>query len=338
MAADALTSERVDVDLHDAIEACYERGWTDGLPVVPPTEDRVAAFLEAAGNQPADVLGVVETRGRVITAEKAAINAVMAGCLPEYMPVINAVIRAMTTPEFNWHGSIASTGGSAQLIVVGGPIAKELGVNHGVNLFGPGFRPNATIGRAVRLIIMNVTGGTPGLLDRSTFGFGGKYSFVIAEDEEASPWEPLHVQRGLDPGESAITVYAAHSPTQFIDHSSNTPEGLIASAADAMRPTGANHNEFVVVWSPEHILRFRQAGWTKRQAMEALFHEAHGSVKEIKARARGEDVDLRPIVSSPDGVIMLVGGGNAGGFSIVVSPWGAGYMSQSVTQAVERPS
>ena len=225
MAADALTSERVDVDLNDAIEACYERGWTDGLPVVPPTEDRVAAFLEAAGNQPTDVLGVVETRGRVITAEKAAINAVMAGCLPEYMPVVNAVIRAMTTPEFNWHGSIASTGGSAQLIVVGGPIAEELGVNHGVNLFGPGFRPNATIGRAVRLIIMNVTGGTPGLLDRSTFGFGGKYSFVIAEDEEASPWEPLHVQRGLDPAESAITVYAAHSPTQFIDHSSNTPGG-----------------------------------------------------------------------------------------------------------------
>ena len=150
MAADALTSERVDVDLNDAIEACYERGWTDGLPVVPPTEERVAAFLEAAGNQPADVLGVVETRGRVITAEKAAINAVMAGCLPEYMPVVNAIVRAMTTAEFNWHGSIASTGGSAQFVVVGGPIAKELGVNHGVNLFGPGFRPNATIGRAVR--------------------------------------------------------------------------------------------------------------------------------------------------------------------------------------------
>ena len=336
MAADTLTSDRVDVDITDAIEACYDRGWTDGLPVVPATEERVVEFLEAAGNQPADVVGVVETRGRVITAEKVAINAVMAGCRPEYMPVVKAIVQAMTAAEFNWHGSIASTGGSAQLVVVSGPIAKELGVNHGVNVFGPGFRPNATIGRAVRLIIMNVTGGVPGLFDRSTFGFGGKYSFVIAEDEEASPWEPLHVQRGLKPTESAITVFAVHSPTQFTDHSSNTPEGLIASAADAMRYTGPNHGEFVVVWSPEHILRFRQAGWTKRRAMEALFKEAHGSVAELRGKVRGEDVDLRPIVSSADGITMLVAGGDAGGFSVVISPWAGGLLSKSVTHPIVR--
>ncbi len=337
MSAQTLTSDRVevDLDLSQAIEACYERGWTDGLPVVPASEARVLEFLEVSGDQPADVIGVVETRGRVITAEKIAINAVMAGCLPEYMPVVKAIVQAMTTNDFNWHGSIASTGGSAQLVVVSGPIARALGVNHGVNLFGPGFRPNATIGRAVRLIIMNVTGGVPGLLDRSTFGFGGKYSFVIAEDEEASPWEPLHVQRGLKPEESAITVFAVHSPTQFIDHSSNTPEGLIASAADAMRYTGPNHAEFVVVWSPEHILRFKQAGWTKRQAMEALFHAAHGSVAELRVRVRGDDSELRPIVSTPDGITMLVAGGDAGGFSVVISPWGAAYMSRSVCQTIE---
>ena len=164
-----LTSDRVDVaDAANVTEFYYEKGWTDGLPVVPATEERVRQFLSAAGRAPSDVIGVVPTRGRVITAEKVAINAVMAGCRPEYMPVLVAVIEAMCEPDFNYHGSQASTGSSAQLIVVSGPIAKELDINSGVNVFGPGVRANSTIGRAVRLINMNVTGGTPGILDKST--------------------------------------------------------------------------------------------------------------------------------------------------------------------------
>ena len=343
MQQESLTSERVEIDPADAIEFYYEKGWTDGLPVVPASEERVRLFLDQARMPPSEVVGVVETRGRVITAEKIAINAVMAGCRPEYMPVVVAVVRAMLEPEFNWHGSLASTGGSAQFIVVNGPIADQLHINAGVNVFGPGFRANATIGRAIRLIIMNVTGGIPGVLDKSTFGHGGKYSFCIAENMAASPWEPLHVQRGLQPQDSAVTVFAVHPPFQFHDHSSNTPEGLIASAADAMRPCGPNLGEFIVVWSPEHVMRFRQAGWTKRQAMEALYREATGTVAQLRRKGRGssegldgaDDSDLKPVVTSPDGIAMVVAGGDAGGFSCVISPWGGGHISKSVTKRIE---
>ena len=329
MPQEALASDHVDVDVADAIETYFERGWTDGLPVVPATEGRVHAFLDAASLQPSDVLGVVETRGRVITAEKVAINAVMAGCKPEYMPVVVAVVEAMVEPEFNWHGSLASTGGSAQLIVVNGPIRQALGVNSGVNVFGPGFRANATIGRAIRLIIMNVTGGIPGVLDKSTFGHGGKYSFCIGEHEEASPWEPLHVQRGLSPGDSAVTVFAVHPPFQFHDHASNTPEGLLESAALAMSGCGHSFGEFVVVWSPEHVLRFRQAGWSKRQSMDHLHRTARGSLADLRRRGRhfedqaGAGADERPVVSTADGIAMIVAGGDAGGFSCVIPPWEA---------------
>ncbi|MEE9285205.1 MAG: hypothetical protein V3V35_05685 [Dehalococcoidia bacterium] len=326
MAQEALASERAEITAADAIEFYYEKGWTDGLPVVPATEDRVREFLAHAGKQPSDVIGVVPTRGRVITAEKVAINAVMAGCRPEYMPVVVAVIEAMTEPEFNYHGSLASTGGSAQLIVVNGPIARELEINGGVNVFGPGCRANATIGRAVRLIIMNVTGGIPGDLDKSTFGHGGKYSFCIAENEEASPWEPLHVQRGFRLDESAVTVFAVQSPLQFMDHASNTPEGLLDSAARAMSVMGANLGEMVVVWSPEHIGHFRNAGWTKRQAMEHLAQSA-----EALGGAGGE---RRPVVAGPDALSMIVAGGDAGGFSCIIPPWGGGRISKSVTKPV----
>ncbi|MCH8191923.1 MAG: hypothetical protein IIC80_11305 [Chloroflexi bacterium] len=326
MAQEALASERADVSGADAIEFYYEKGWTDGLPVVPATEERVREFLAHAGKNPSDVIGVVPTRGRVITAEKVAINAVLAGCRPEYMPVVVAVIEAMTEPEFNYHGSLASTGGSAQFIVVNGPIAGELDINCGVNAFGPGWRANATIGRAIRLIIINVTGGIPGDLDKSTFGHGGKYSFCIAEHEEASPWEPLHVQRGLRPNESAVTVFAVHPPFQFHDSTSNTPEGLLASAARSMALYGPNLAEIVIVWSPEHIGAFRNAGWTKRQAME---HLAEHAVTAVDA---GQEP--RPVVSAADDISMLVAGGDAGAFSIIIPPWGGGRISKAVTKPI----
>jgi len=336
MQREALASTTVDIAIGDAIEHYFEQGWTDGLPVVPATEERVHEFLAACRKRPSDVIGVVPTRGRAITAEKVAINAVMAGCKPEYMPVVVAIVEAMTEPEFNYHGSLASTGGSAQLIVVSGPVADAIGVHGGVNAFGPGFRANATIGRAIRLIIINVTTGTPGLLDRSTLGHGGKYSFCFAENMEASPWEPLHVQRGFSPDESAVTVVAVEAPHQISDHISNTPEGLLDSMAHQMSVHPPGYGEFVIVIAPEHALAFRNAGWSKRQAMEYLFSKAISSTGRPthEPLPPGVTPELRPVMKSVDGIIMLVAGGDAGGFSALVPTWGSGNLSQSVTRRV----
>jgi hypothetical protein len=343
MQQERLTSERIDVaGLADAIEFYYEKGWTDGLPVIPATEERVREFLSHARRAPSDVIGVVPTRGRVITAEKVAINAVMAGCRPEYMPVLVAVIEAMCEPDFNYHGSQASTGSSAQLIVVSGPIAKELDINSGVNVFGPGVRANSTIGRAVRLINMNVTGGTPGILDKSTLGQGGKYSMCMAENEEASPWEPLHVQRGWSLNDNAVTVFAVFSPMQFSDGASNTPERLLDNMAYTMKGMRPGMGEFVIVLSPEHIRIFRNAEWSKRQAMEYLHNQASVSTEHLKRNGKmegevapGDATDMHHIVETPEGIVFLVAGGDAGGFSSLISRWGGGGGSSlSITKPI----
>ena len=342
MQQEPLASDRIEVeDSPAAIEYYYQRGWTDGLPVVPATEERVREFLEAAGRAPSDVIGVVPTRGRVITAEKIAINAVMAGCKPEYMPVLVAIIEAMCEPDFNFHGSLASTGSSAQLIVINGPIAKELEVNSGVNVFGPGFRPNSTIGRTVRLINMNVCGGTPGILDKSTLGQGGKYSMTIAENEEASPWETLSVQRGYTPNDNTVTVFAVFSPTQFSDGASNSPERLLDNVAYTMNGFRPGQGEFVIVLSPEHARIFRNGEWTKQQAMDYLHSRASVSTEHLKLNGMregdvqpGDDSEMNPIVSTNDGIVFLVAGGEAGGFSSLISRWGGGSSSKSITKPI----
>jgi hypothetical protein len=187
----------------DANELFQRNGWTDGLPIVPPTEDGVRRFLAAAALAPDDVVGVEPVRRRRITAEKVAIAAIMAGCLPPYLPVVVACVRAMCEPEFGLHGATASTGGSAPFIVVNGPIRRAIGMNATHNVLANGGRANATIGRAIRLLIINVLGGVPGQLDRSTLGHPGKFTFCIAEDEEGSPWMPLAAERGVPAGAAA---------------------------------------------------------------------------------------------------------------------------------------
>jgi hypothetical protein len=202
MANDAVLASAVHevADAFEANELFQRNGWTDGLPIVPPTEAGVRAFLHAAHLEAGHVLGVEPVRRRRITAEKVAIAAVMAGCLPEYMPVATAVIRAMCEPQFGLHGCTASTGGSAPMIIVNGPVRTEIGMNATHNAFANASRANATIGRTVRLFLLNVLGGHPGQLDRSTLGHPGKFTFCIAEDEEDSPWLPLSVERGIPAG------------------------------------------------------------------------------------------------------------------------------------------
>jgi len=309
-------------------EFFFEKGWTDGLPVVPPTPERVSEFLQASGNKPSDVITIIPTRNRAITAEKVAINSVMAGCLPSHMPVVIAILQAMAEPAYLFHASITSTGGSAQFVVVNGPIRHELKMNSGVNVFGPGNRANSTIGRAIRLVIINVTGAVPGVLDKSTQGHAGKYSFCIAEDEENSPWEPLNVEWGM--GEfSTVTVHAAESPHGIQNHDSGEPEELLTCIAREMASVGGfSLGQSAVVLAPEHAHIIAKGGFTKREIKEFLYEHAFHSKADLKrwGKIRGEvlEDDETSLVSrgmGPDDILLVVAGGAAGGHSAFIPSW-----------------
>ena len=268
MTVRSLTSKRLEfASADEAIESYLERGWTDGLPVVPPTPVRVGDFLEYSGRPPSEIIGAEPTKGRVITAEKVAINAVMAGCLPEYGPVVLAAVEALCEPSFNLHAITVSTAGAAVLVAVNGPAASETGLNSGVSLFGPGHRANAAIGRAVRLVISNVTGAAPGVLDKATLGHAGKYTWCIAEAEETSPWEPLHVERGLPADQGAVTVFAGLSPIQVSNGESDWPEEILDSFTDAMFAAGPEQAEIVVVLSPNPARKGRGTTLTQAHAI-----------------------------------------------------------------------
>jgi hypothetical protein len=315
-----LKSQRYEVEsLQDAIELCYRRGWTDGLPVIPPTEERVMEFLNYCGHDPEDIIGLVPERGRAITAEKVAINAIMAGCLPAYSPVVVAAVDAVTQPQFTLHGSQNSTGGSAMMVIVNGSAVQELKFGTGINALAPVNRANATVGRALRLVIMNVCGGRPGIFDKSTLGWPGDYTFCIAENEHCVDWLPLHVERGMPPDVSAVTVFAAESPHQLYDNGLHEPEPLLDRIALKLDQAGAPApwtGCFALVMCPEHARVVAGAGWSKRQAREYLASKVSG-------------------IESPDDILLIVAGGEAGGFSAVVPPWAPGKRSsQPVTRAV----
>lgn len=258
----------------EAIETYFENGWSDGLPVVPPTPEAVSAMLDGANLAPDAILGIEPVKGAVITAEKVAINAVMAGCKPEYMPVVSAAIDTVTQPEFNLHGITVSTMGASIMLVVNGPIIDELGINSKTSAFGPGHRANATIGRAIRLIVMNVLGtrSNDGL-DKATLGHPGKYSWCVAENEDTLPsnWEPMHVTRGIEAGESAVTVFPGLSATQFGEHEANSPQGILDAYAQRLYLLGPNVSEVALIVCPEHAAYFDSAGWKKEQIGKYLF-------------------------------------------------------------------
>jgi hypothetical protein len=326
----------------EAIEACFERGWTDGLPVVPATAVRVQQFLAAAGRKPDEVLFREPTRRRTVTVEKVAVNAVLAGCRAEYMPVILAALEAMADPAYNLHGAITSTGGSAPLVVVNGPVARALGINAGVNLFGPGWRPNATIGRALRLVILNCLGAQPGVLDRSTQGHPGKYTFCVAELEEESPWEPLHVERGFPPDASAVTVFAAEGPHNVLTHYGHDAEAILVTLADAMAGLGSfSPGQSFLVLAPEHVRILARDGWTKPKLREALYARARRTLAELKRAgkvpgpiASGDDARLVHRGEGPQDIFIVVGGGGAGGHSAFIPSWSRHRNSLAVTRPV----
>jgi hypothetical protein len=342
----ALSSERHRVaDLAEAIELCDAKGWTDGLPVVPPTPDRVRAMLSAARLDPDHQVAYIAHRAVSVTAEKVAINAVMAGCRPEYMPVVVAAVEGIGDPRWSYHGPGTSTAGAGVLLIVNGPVARELDVNAGDNLFGPGWRSNLTIGRAVRLVMRNVCGSRPGTLDRGTLGHPGKLSYVIAENEAESPWTPLHVVRGFRPEQSAVTVMAAEGPHQFYNQLSNTAEGILTTLADNMRISGnvMGQPNYAVVLAGEHMRTIAGDGWTKAMIREFLFAHTQNTHAHLKRTNRlagrveaGDDTRLRPLVESPDDILVVAAGGRAGAFSCYIPGWGGKRSSLAVTKEVKR--
>jgi hypothetical protein len=331
-------------DALEANERFQREGLTDGLPIVPPTADAVRAFLAYAALRPADVLGTEPVRRRRISAEKVAIAAVMAGCRPEYMPVVVALVRAVAEPEFGLHGCTASTGGSAPFVVVNGPIRARLGMHATHNALANGSRANATIGRTLRLLILNVLGGVPGQLDRSTLGHPGKFTFCVAEDEEDSPWLPLAAERGLPPGASAVTVMAAASPHVVMNEWTHDPRELLDTYAAAIRANMLTYSiwpgNYALVIARQQRDTLKAAGWSKRNVRDYVFETARVVRREWRTAgkaavaARRDEDQVHAALRTPDDLLVVAAGGPAGGFGAVVPPW-YGTKSLAVTKRVE---
>ncbi|MCI0545807.1 MAG: hypothetical protein L0027_00810 [Candidatus Rokubacteria bacterium] len=330
-------------DLAHAIEVCFEKGWSDGLPVVPPTEAAVQAMLDAAGLAPDRQVAFITNRQVAVSAEKVAINAVMAGCRPEYMPVVIAAVEAIGDPRWGYHGPATSTGGAGVLVIVNGPLARSLDFNSGDNLFGPGWRANATVGRALRLVMRNAIGTLPGKLDRGTLGHPGKYSYVIAENEAESPWPALHVERGFTPEESTVTVMAAEAPHQFYNQLSSTAAGILTTLCDDMRISGnvTGQPQYCLVLAGEHMRTIAADGWSKADIKKFVFEHTQNTVAHLKRTERlsgavrpEDETALRPVLGSPEDLLVVAAGGRAGAFSAYIPGWSSRKSSESVTKLI----
>ena len=335
----------------DLVEWYDEQGWTDGLPVVPPTPEKIEATVEALGGSPEQVDARVPPRGGDLTRQVLAVNAVMAGCRATYAPLIRAALVAMCGPHFNLNGVQATTHVAAPLVVVNGPVRRALGMNATWGVFGPGNRANATIGRAIRLILMNVGGARPGDLDKSTLGHPGKYSFCIAENEEASPWAPYHVDRGYRPEDSTVFCAATEAPHSVTNHVADDPEGILDSIVSAMSTIAHNNavssGSCVVVIGPEHAQTIASRGWTRGDVRRYLWSNTTVTFDDISFQGRYGKIYNRnlprwyrrapgarvPIVPDPSDVHVFVAGGPAGRFSAFLPGWG--HMTQPVLRAID---
>ncbi len=330
----------------DEFEAMFERGWTDGLPVVPPSPERVARMLTGTTRDPNELVVLAPPDLVECTVEKVAINAVMAGCRPEYLPVILAAVEAACTDDFNAHGLLCTTWFSGPMVIVNGPRARAIGMNSGVNVFGQGNRANATIGRALQLVIRNVGGGRPGEIDRAAFGWPGKYTFCFAEREHDSPWDPYHVDRGFDRAASTVTLFAAGGLQPVVDQLSRDAHELANTFARCLRSVG--HPKNVFIWDaflaigPEHARVFREAGWSKSQLHEELSARLQIPGDEVIRGADGiaegmpEGFAGHTLPKFRDGGLRIVHcGGEAGLFSAIIPGWASGAVgSEMVTKEI----
>jgi hypothetical protein len=338
----------------DDVEAWFERGVTDGLPVVPPSRDRVERMLGGTRRDRAELIGEMPPNYGRLTVEKAAVNAVMAGCRPEYLPVVLAAAECACDATFNLHGVATSTHFSAPLIVVNGPVRARIGLNASFGVFGPGFRANATIGRALRLLMINIGGARPGETSMSTLGHPGRYTYCIAEHEEASPWPPYHVSRGLTAATSAVTLFAGEAPHGISDHASRTARSLAGSLGWSMAGLWNSkhfplYSDTMLVVGPEHAGTFGAEGWSREDLARHLFEhvrvpyrtllpdDAHGEGTNARFAQAPPSLDaLVPKFPSPEAIHVVVAGGTAGRFSVAIPGWlGTRNGSHPVTRAVE---
>jgi hypothetical protein len=351
---DTRAGSESEVTLFDEQEVYGEfvrRDWCDGLPIVGPTRERVDAMLAGAGADGGESLGRMPPLWRECTLQQLAVNAVMAGCEPVHFPVVVAAVQAMLEPAFNLYGVQATTHPVAPLLIVSGPAARAVGVHSGAGLFGPGFRANATIGRAIRLILMNVGGAWPGRHDMATQGSPAKFSYVIAEREESTPWEPLHVALGFDAGRSVVTVYGGEPPHNVNDHVSTTAAGILNNVSDVAATLGSNvgwyfsQSQLLVVLGPEHAATIVADGFTRADVQRFIFEHARLPLGRLKLggmwgmhdwplwmqKVTDDSVRL-PQVPSPDDVIVMVAGGS-GKHSAVVPNC---TFSRAVSRVIDR--
>ncbi len=327
---------------YDELEEMFERGWTDGLPVIPPTRERVEAML--GGRDPSELLGEIPPAMARVTLERVAACAVLAGCRPEYFPVVVAAVEAVLEPAFNVGGQAVTTQPAGQVVIVNGPVRDAIGLNGSVGVLGPGWRANMTIGRALRLVVSLTGGGFPGRLDRSTLGNPGKIGLCFAEDEEVSPWEPLHVERGFSGSSSVVTVIGADAPLSISDHRSTGPEELARvlgwAAASTWSPNWwplGGLSLFVIC--PEHARSFSEWGWSKQRVREEMFSAVSRPAGELRwgettplVQAADDDQPVRKW-SSPDDIVIVVAGGEAGRYSAVFGPC-LGMNSEAISKEV----
>ena len=319
-------------DVFEAVEQCYELGWTDGLPVLPPTEYRVSQFLDYVGRDPSEIVGEISERRREISVGKVAANAVMAGCLPEYFPVLVTTLRTLEEEKNFVHMASASTSSPAILMIVNGPIRDQIGLNSKDGLFGPGFRANACLGRSIRLCFMNGFDARPGVLDRGTLGNPAKYTLCIAENEEDSPWGGLHVSRGFQPEDSCVTVAVAYNPITVNNAYGHTGESILASLADTLKSACLAWRfpaQWVVVIGPEHAITLKEDGWTRRGMQDYLIENATRPLSELirlgvaqGPEKPGDDQLVRRCGREADDIWIVMGGGTGGRNSAIIDTTG----------------
>jgi hypothetical protein len=350
----AAVDDRITVE--DDPEAIFERftreGWTDGLPIVPPTAARVAEMLACSDLEPGASLGAMPPRWGEATIAKVAVNAVMAGCKPEYFPVVVTAVKAILARSFNLYGVQGTTNPASPVLIVNGPIARELEINARGNLFGPGFRANATIGRAIRLVMTTIGGGVPQQADKSTLGNPAKYTCCFAENEAASPWAPLHVERGFDAATSTVTAFGGAAPANVIEKSKTAVE-MLETIARAMAVAGSNNmfmsHEALLVLGPEHAAIAARQGFDKARVRRTLFERARipfgeigGNNADVLRVWRGpciDEVDGRRtlrIVEKPEDILVVVAGG-AGNHSASIPGWYSRSVTLPITRADGRP-
>ena len=318
----------------DLIEEYYKAGVSDGLPLVPPTAEKIRDMVSCI-NHPEDyVLGTIEPSGAQIRIRELAINAVMAGCLPEYGPVVFAAVKAFLQDEFTPWGIACSTKGCAPLVIVNGPVRHDIGLNSLGNVFGSGCRANATIGRALRLVMQNICRAKPPDVDRSCLGHPGKFTYCIAEDEEGSLWVPLHAERGWPTDQSTVTLMGGEAP-RFVSIVTRSCEALLFAIADTIACVGMFGGSagmpYLVVIGKEHRDLLNAYGWTKSMIREYLLTNAVLSPETLQSAGYSTDNPVR-MIKSPEHLLIVAAGGSAGAFSCVVPGWT--WMSQPVTVAI----